>query len=152
ATTARVRQPRSGPHSKENRAPILRADDVSYRHRPEAEPILRGCALNVCQGDRWLLEGPSGSGKSTLASLLAGLRRPDAGLILSHGLDLPSLGPVEWRRRVALSPQFHENYVFTETLAFNLLMGRRWPPWPQDLEDAEAICRELGLESLLRRM
>jgi ABC-type multidrug transport system fused ATPase/permease subunit len=51
-----------------------------------------------------------------------------------------------------MAPQFQENYVFTETFGFNLLMGRRWPPLPQDLEEAEAICRELGLGEILDRM
>ena len=49
-------------------------------------------------------------------------------------------------------PQFHENYIFTGTLAFNLLMGRRWPPSPQDVSEAELLCRELGLGELLERM
>jgi ABC-type bacteriocin/lantibiotic exporter with double-glycine peptidase domain len=38
------------------------------------------------------------------------------------------------------------------TLAFNLLMGRGWPPRPQDLKDAEEICRELALGDLIDRM
>ena len=45
-------------------------------------------------------------------------------------------------------PQFHENHVFCETFAFNLLMGRRWPPTDADLDDAETIARELGLGDL----
>jgi ATP-binding cassette subfamily B protein len=51
-----------------------------------------------------------------------------------------------------MAPQFHENHVLTNTLAFNLLMGRRWPPRPEDLTDAEAVCRDLGLDDLLARM
>jgi ABC-type multidrug transport system fused ATPase/permease subunit len=31
-------------------------------------------------------------------------------------------------------------------------MDRRWPPRLEDLEEAEAICRELGLHDLLQRM
>ena len=42
--------------------------------------------------------------------------------------------------------------MLTETLAFNLLMGRRWPPQPDDLQEAETVCRELGLGELLERM
>jgi ABC-type multidrug transport system fused ATPase/permease subunit len=38
------------------------------------------------------------------------------------------------------------------TFAFNLLMGRRWPAAPEDFEEAEALCRELGLGELLQRM
>ena len=50
------------------------------------------------------------------------------------------------------APQFHENHVLTETFAFNLLMGRGWPPQPADVEVAESVCRELGLDDLLSRM
>jgi ABC-type transport system involved in cytochrome bd biosynthesis fused ATPase/permease subunit len=42
--------------------------------------------------------------------------------------------------------------VLTATFSFNLLMGRCWPPRPQDLKEAEAICQQLGLDELLRRM
>jgi ATP-binding cassette subfamily B protein len=51
-----------------------------------------------------------------------------------------------------MAPQFQENHVFNETFAFNLLMGRRWPPRNEDLQEAELICRELGLGELLDRM
>jgi ABC-type multidrug transport system fused ATPase/permease subunit len=53
---------------------------------------------------------------------------------------------------VACAPQFHENYVLTGTFAFNLLMGRDWPPRLEDMREAEAICRELQLGPLLERM
>ncbi len=102
--------------------------------------------------DRVLLEGPSGSGKSTLAALLTGLRTPESGLLLLHGLDRQTLGDEAWRSRVAAAPQFHENHVMTETFAFNLLMGRRWPPTPGDQDEALEICHELGLGPLLARM
>jgi len=102
--------------------------------------------------NRILFEGASGCGKSTLAAVLAGLREPGSGLVLLHGFDRHSLGGAAWRRRVALAPQFHENHVFTETFAFNLLMGREWPPTPEDLAEAAAVCRELGLGDLLGRM
>jgi ABC-type bacteriocin/lantibiotic exporter with double-glycine peptidase domain len=108
--------------------------------------------LRVLAGDRLLLEGPSGGGKSTLASLLTGMRLPDSGLLLLGGLDRQTLGLEGWRRRVVAAPQFHENHVLTETFAFNLLMGRRWPPRREDFNEADSICRELGLGALLERM
>ena len=135
--------PRAG--ESENGQPVLDARDLIFRHHGRVEPVLRACSLRICAGDRILLEGPSGGGKSTLASLLAGLRAPQSGLLLLQGLDWQTLGAEGWRRRVAGAPQFHENYVFTGTFAFNLLMGRRWPAQPEDLQQAEALCRELGL-------
>jgi ATP-binding cassette subfamily B protein len=132
--------------------PILAARDLSFRFQPRSLPVLQRCNLNIYQGDRLLLEGPSGGGKSTLASLLIGLRVPESGLLLLHGLDRHSVGGQAWRRRVVAAPQFHENYVLTGTVAFNLLMGRRWPAHPSDLEEAEQVCRELGLDEVLDRM
>src|SRR5207248_2728368 len=131
---------------------LLEAHDLSFRYREAGEPVLRGCHLQIREGDRLLLEGTSGGGKSTLASLLTGLRAPASGLLLLGGLDRQTLGARGWRRRVAAAPQFHENHVLTGTFAFNLLMGRQWPPSEQDLAEAETICRELGLGDLLNRM
>ncbi|MDE3092050.1 MAG: ABC transporter ATP-binding protein, partial [Chloroflexota bacterium] len=68
------------------------------------------------------------------------------------GHDRQTLGADEWRSKVVIVPQFHENHIFTETFGFNLLMGRRWPPTAQDLAMAETVCRELGLGDLLDRM
>jgi ATP-binding cassette, subfamily B, bacterial len=143
-----------GPRSHEtaNGQPILDARDLSFRYHERSEPILRVCSLQIGVGDRILLEGPSGGGKSTLASLLMGLRLPQSGLLLFQGLDWQTLGAEGWRRRVVGAPQFHENHVFTGTFAFNLLMGRRWPAQPEDVQQAEALCRELGLGDLLDRM
>jgi ATP-binding cassette subfamily B protein len=131
---------------------ILVAHDLSFSYRDRGEPAVNGLSLSVRAGERLLLEGPSGGGKSTLVMLLAGLRLPNTGLILLDGLDRQTLGSAGWRQRVAVAPQFHENRLLTETLAFNLLMGRRWPPVDDDLAEAEAVCRELGLGDLLGRM
>jgi ATP-binding cassette subfamily B protein len=38
--------------------------------------------------------------------------------------------------------------VLTETFAFNVFMGRSWPPQPADVEAAEDARRELGLDDL----
>lgn len=125
---------------------------VSFRYRADRPLILRECDLAIQRRDRILLEGPSGAGKSTLAALLTGLRGPESGDLALWGVRREVIGLNEWRRRVVTAPQFHENHVLSESFAFNLLMGRRWPPEPEDLEEAEAICRELGLGDVLDRM
>ncbi|WP_437810174.1 ATP-binding cassette domain-containing protein [Sorangium sp. So ce1078] len=145
----------AGPNSArdvEVRAPVLEAHELSFRHKGRARPAVIDVSLRIGAGERILLEGPSGGGKSTLSALLSGLRAPDAGLLLLNGLDRHMLGAAAWRRRVAAAPQFHENYVLSGTFAYNLLMGRRWPPRPGDLAEAEEICHELGLGELLGRM
>jgi ATP-binding cassette subfamily B protein len=131
---------------------LLDAHDVVFRYRPQGVPTLQRITLRINAHDRILLEGPSGGGKSTLGSVLTGLRSPESGLLLLTGLDRHTLGSHGWRRRVVAAPQFHENHILSNTFAFNLLMGRGWPPRWQDLQEAEAICRELGLGPLLERM
>lgn len=132
--------------------PLLVANEIAFRYRDRGPYVLERCGLQIFPGDHLLLEGPSGGGKSTLAAVLAGLRAPESGLLMLWGYDRQSIGAEAWRHRVVVAPQFHENYVFTDTLAFNLLMGRRWPPTDQDLHEAEALCRELGLGDLVGRM
>ena len=131
---------------------LVDASELLFTYPGRIEPALRQCNLEIHTGDRLLLEGPSGGGKSTLTSMLTGLRHPDSGLLLLYGLDYQTMGAAGWRRRVVAAPQFHENHVMTGTLAFNLLMGRCWPPRREDLIEAESVCRELGLGDLLERM
>lgn len=131
---------------------LVEAHELMFRYQDRGEPVLRKCSLSIAAGDRILLEGHSGGGKSTLASLLVGLRRAQSGLLLLEGLDWQTLGVDGWRRRVVSAPQFHENHVFTETFAFNLLMGQHWPPSESEVKEAEDICRELGLGGLIERM
>jgi ABC-type transport system involved in cytochrome bd biosynthesis fused ATPase/permease subunit len=91
------------------------------------------------------LEAPYGEAEQLV-------RNAGPALLLLNGLDRQTLGPAGWRRWVVAAPQFHENHVLTGTFAFNLLMGRRWPPQPGDMEEAEALCGALGLGDLLGRM
>jgi len=131
---------------------MLDARKLTFRYREHGRAILDQCNLRIQAGDRLLLEGPSGGGKSTLAALLAGLRQPNSGAILLHGLDWHTIGSSKWRQRVVYAPQFHENHILSGTLAFNLLMGRNWPASEEDFADAERICHELGLAALLNKM
>jgi ABC-type bacteriocin/lantibiotic exporter with double-glycine peptidase domain len=132
--------------------PVLEAHDLVFHYRERGARVLDGCSLRIWPGERLLLEGPSGGGKSTLATLLLGVRPPDAGLVLLGGLDRQTLGTAGWRQRIVAAPQFHDNHVFSGTVAFNLLLGRRWPPAPEDVAQAEALCRALGLGTLLDHM
>jgi ATP-binding cassette subfamily B protein len=131
---------------------VLAMHGVSFQFDKGGKPVIDHCDLDVREGDRVLLEGGSGEGKSTLASLASGLRAPDKGLVLLRGMDEKTLGAITWRRRVASAPQFHDNHILSGTLAFNLLMGRAWPPSEADLGEAEALCRRLGLGTMLDRM
>ncbi|MDP3410053.1 ABC transporter ATP-binding protein [Bosea sp. (in: a-proteobacteria)] len=53
--------------------------------------ILKGVSLSLAAGQATGLVGPSGSGKSTLLMTMAGLERPDSGIVKVAGQDLGKL-------------------------------------------------------------
>jgi ATP-binding cassette, subfamily B, bacterial len=130
----------------------LQVRGVSFQYSHEQKPVLDACSFQVMPGDQILLEGNSGSGKSTLAAILSGARPPTEGYVLADGLDRHTMGDVAWRRRVALTPQYHENHIVSGSLMFNLLLARQFPHSWADIEEAEILCRELGLGELIDRM
>ncbi len=135
-----------------SRGSLLKAQDLTFHHSGRVEPVLKGLDFHLEAGDRVLLEGPSGGGKSTFGMLLPGCNRPQSGLLLYRGLDLETVGSQGWRDRVVLSPPFYDNHAFMGTFAFNALLGRGWPPVKKDMEEADSVCRALGLGALLDRM
>jgi ATP-binding cassette subfamily B protein len=127
----------------------LSVSAVSFSYRNNGRSILSDANLRVRSGEKLLLEGASGSGKTTLFKIIAGEQTANSGIVLVGGTDRFSVSDVEWRRRVASAPQFHENYVFSHTFAFNL------DPWGEpgvETEEQRMICAELGLRPLLERM
>ncbi len=131
---------------------LVETENLAYSYDGRVAPALSGCSLRIQRGDRLVLEGASGSGKSTLAALLSGLRQPTGGRLVLDGADHQSVGVAAWRQAVVMSPQFHENHVLLGPLLFNLLVGRRWPPGPGDIQEVHELCVALGLGPMLAKM
>lgn len=130
---------------------IVHLREVRYRYPGTERLVLDGASLEVRREHRLLVSGRSGEGKSTLASIVSGLRRPTAGVVLLHGYDHDVLTDEDFPALIAGAPQFHENHIFSDTLAFNLLI-HKWPATPREIDEARSLCVELGLGPLLARM
>jgi iron complex transport system ATP-binding protein len=70
--------------------------------------VLRGVSLSVHAGQWLALVGPNGAGKSTLLSVLAGLRRADAGQVRLLGRPLADWTARERAQRLAWLSQHGE--------------------------------------------
>lgn len=136
----------------ENSTRMLEVRDLAYRYPDRNVNVLDGGSLHLASHDKVILEGRSGSGKSTLISLLTGIRQATRGSILLAGVEQNMVSKSQWRQKVVMVPQYHENFLFTETLAFNLLLGTQWPAEPEQLDKARQICVDLGLSELLNKM
>jgi putative ABC transport system ATP-binding protein len=72
----------------------------SYRRGGQVVPVLNQLTLTIARGEFTALMGPSGSGKSTLLNLIAGIDRPDEGVLRVGGRDIAAMREGEladWR-------------------------------------------------------
>lgn len=83
--------------------------DFAY---PGGPPVLENLSLRLEPGELTALVGATGAGKSTLAQLLVLLRSPQRGRIQ---LD---------RRRSATAIVFQDDFIFDESLLWNVTLGR----------------------------
>ncbi|MCA1961751.1 MAG: ABC transporter ATP-binding protein [Desulfomonile sp.] len=80
----------------------IRDLNKAYRRGDQIIPVLRNICLDVKRGEFLSLMGPSGSGKTTLLNLIAGIDRPDSGVLKVAGVDINQLSEgelSEWRAR-----------------------------------------------------
>ena len=82
--------------------PLVEIRNLTKRYHKGGETItpLDDVSLDVEEGDFLSLMGASGTGKSTLLNLVAGIDRPDAGIISVAGTDITKLSRTQlanWR-------------------------------------------------------
>ncbi len=85
--------------------------------------ILKGCTVEVKEGEIAVIVGPNGAGKSTAMKALLGMLKLREGHVLYHGNDISTLTP---QARIAMGIAFvpQTQNVFTSmTVCENLEMG-----------------------------
>ena len=80
--------------------PVIELDNVNLTLGSAASRVhvLKGVGLTVLKGEAVGVVGPSGSGKTTLLMVLAGLERPDTGVVKVAGARLDRMGEDEIAR------------------------------------------------------
>ena len=96
------------------------AEAIAYGY-VDGTPVLQDCDVRIAAGAVVALVGPTGCGKTTLCELLAGLDRPDQGVVRVGGVDLTEVTRDELRTSVALV--FQESFLFADTIANNIAIG-----------------------------
>ncbi|MBA4261198.1 MAG: heme ABC transporter ATP-binding protein [Comamonadaceae bacterium] len=116
--------------------------------RADTAVLLQGLDLHLSAGEVGVLLGPNGAGKSTLLSVLAGLRRPDAGQVWLDGAPLADLDPQALACRRALLAQ--DSAVAFDFHARELVELGRYPHRLQPAADEASIadsamaCADVG--------
>lgn len=96
-------------------------DQLSFRYRPEAPPVLQGVHLDVRPGEVIGIVGRSGSGKSTLTRLIQRLYTPEQGRVLVDGIDIGLVDAAQLRRQVGVVLQ--ENVLFNRSVRENIAIA-----------------------------
>jgi len=87
-----------------------------------ARPVLDNFDLSISGGEVVAVVGATGSGKTTVLSLLARLYDTDNGSVLLEGVDVRDLSISTLREAVAVV--FEDSFLFNDTIAANLRVGK----------------------------
>ncbi len=93
-------------------------DNITFRYRPEAAPVLNGVSLEIIPGEIIGIVGRSGSGKSTLTKLVQRLYSPEGGRVLVDGIDISLIDAAQLRRQVGVVLQ--DNLLFNRSVRENI--------------------------------
>lgn len=111
-------------------------------------PILEIREFQVASGEQMLLVGRSGSGKTTLLQVIAGISRPDAGLVEIAGLDITRLSEAgrDRFRAERIGYVFQTFNLLPAFTAFeNVLLGMAFTRGAADSGRAKNLLKRVGL-------
>ncbi len=111
----------------------------------KGEHILKDLSFLIHPGEHAAFVGPTGSGKTTIIRLLCRLYEPQSGQILIDDIDIKDI-PIATLRNM-LGVVLQDTFIFSGNVADNLKLNANI-----DNLELENICKELGLNSLLKKL
>ena len=112
-------------------AGVMTLEDVSFRYRDDAPPVVTELSFTLRPGGLHGIVGTNGSGKTTLLKLLQGLYVPESGRVLIDGADLSQFGRGDLARWIGYVPQ--DPFLFAGSLRDNIAKGR------EDIDDERLL-------------
>src|SRR5690606_18040465 len=100
----------------------VRFENVTFRYKEDAEPVLDDVSFTVPAGSVMAILGATGSGKSSLVGLIPRFYDVTSGRVLIDGTDVRDIDETELRNSVALALQ--EAVLFSGTIRDNIRFGR----------------------------
>ena len=137
--------------SNAERVPLITVTNLhrGYTVGEKRVEVLHGIDLEIYQGETVFLCGPSGAGKTTLMYILAGLERPEQGVVKVGDVDLYALSR---RQQAALRNErmayiFQNYYLMPELTALENVMMPAMIGGKNLLEKARLSLERVGLEN-----
>lgn len=123
---------------KELRRPVESVDflNVRFCYDPKKGDVLKGISLTAGRGETTAFVGTSGGGKSTALKLIPRFYDPTDGTIRINGIDAREYSVESLRKAIAVVTQ--DTFLFNDTIARNILVGRPEASMEEVVEAAKA--------------
>lgn len=95
--------------------------NLTFRYRPNDEPVLRDINLRIPAGRTVALVGRTGSGKSTLVNLIPRVVEAPEDTVFVDGVSVRDYPLAQLRSSIGYVPQ--ETFLFSDTLDENIAFG-----------------------------
>ncbi len=95
--------------------------NLRYTYPTAGTESLKGVDLSIRPGQIIGMTGGVGSGKSTLVQLLAGIMKPERGMIFVNGIDIRDVDPSSLYSKLSMVPQ--EPFLFSASVKQNIGLG-----------------------------
>ncbi|HDR91354.1 MAG TPA: ABC transporter ATP-binding protein, partial [candidate division Zixibacteria bacterium] len=103
---------------------MLSLRDIRYTPPSADKPLIEGLSFDVASGEYISVIGPNGSGKTTLALIIAGVIRPESGVIEYDGRNYSSGENLDFLRRdVGFLFQDPEDGILTTSVEREIAFG-----------------------------
>lgn len=125
-------------------------DSVTFGFEP-GRPVLDGLDLELAPGETVAVVGAAGSGKTALSLLLPRFYAPESGTVYvtaadGERIDVGALRAEQLREAVSLV--FDEPFLFSDTIAANIALGRPEASAEEIRAAARAACADEFVEAL----
>src|SRR5215213_7039510 len=95
--------------------------NLTFRYRPNDEPVLKDLMLTVPEGHTVAFVGRTGSGKSTIANLIPRLIEAPPNTLFIDGVDIRNYPLQQLRESIGYVPQ--ETFLFSDSVQGNIAFG-----------------------------
>lgn len=136
---------------------MISISDLRF-HYSEGEFALHVPEFSVEVGEKVAIIGPSGSGKTTLLNLIAGIRTPQSGRVVTNGCEVYALSDADRRdfriRHIGLVFQEFELLEYLNVLDNILLpfrINRSLELTPRVRQRGTELAKEVGIDAHLNR-
>lgn len=103
---------------------MLSLRDISFSYPGRKKPLIDNFSMDLSSGEIVALVGPNGSGKTTLALIIAGIIRPDSGVIEYMGKDYSDGENLDFvRRDIGFLFQDPEDGILTTSVEREIAFG-----------------------------